>query len=745
MHKRDKNVVNKEIRMSLYSRRIDEFPVAFASHRMLYDENGDACDYEFLDVNKEFENLLGKPANEILGKRITEIFKNREKSLQKWVGLYSDVLKSMKITLLEDYSEELQRYYRVKVIPLENDCFLTYITDLTEEKKQINELEQLKNQYEIARKKYSIIADYSFDWETWEDENHKLIYVSQACFDISGYKAEEYIENPNLFDSIVYEEDAEIWKSHTHSRKYSKEEHKERFRIKKRNGDVVWIEHTCSEAYDREGNYLGYRTNNRDVTEIKRAEDALKKSEEKYRWLTEYTSDVIWVLNINKEKFTHISPSIYNLRGLTVEEAMGEKLSEALTEESYKVVIEAISKNKAEFVKFPEKPNSYFTEIQQPCKDGSVIWVEVSTKYRYNEFGELEILGVSRNIEERKKQEQQVRYLSYNDQLTGLYNRRFYEEELSRIVKEDNIPITLVMADVNGLKLTNDAFGHLVGDKLLKTVADILLQESGSRDIVARTGGDEFVILMPKASAKEAEYVIDKIKSRLTSTKVDDIILSVSFGWGVINSVDDNVEAIFTEAEDFMYRRKLMESKSMKSQTIKIITRSLYEKDPYEREHSIRVSEACKGIGSALGLGNNDIEDIGLLGLLHDIGKITIDEAILKKTTPLEKTDWTEIKRHPEIGYQILRSVSEFAHIADYVLSHHEWFNGNGYPRRLTGDEIPLEAKILSVAEAYVSMTMNAVYRSAMSNEEAIEEIKRFSGEQFAPDVVAAFLKYMEK
>lgn len=479
-----------------------------------------------------------------------------------------------------------------------------------------------------------------------------------------------------------------------------------------------------------------------DISARKEIEDALRVSEEKYRLLTEYTSDVIWVFNVTQQCFTYISPSVEALTGYTVEEAIGKSIEDTIINESLSGFTDILTEGLDAFTNDLQSKDSYIVEVQQPCKDGTVIWVEFSLKFRSNAQGEIEVFGVSRNIEERKKMEREVLYLSYHDQLTGLYNRRYYEECVRLMDNEHNLPISIIMADVNGLKLTNDAFGHLNGDKLLKTFANVLKHECRKNDIIARIGGDEFVVLLPRTTATDAEHIVNRIRNTIANQAVaDQINLSVSFGWQAKHSVEQQFMDVYKEAEDYMYRHKLFEGKSYKGATLKLIIKTLYEKYPTEKLHSERVSELCKKLGQALQLSSDEVNELGMVGLLHDIGKIGLDEHVLNKTEKLDEDEWKLVERHPEIGYQILRSVSEFAEIAEVVLAHHERLDGTGYPKGLKGDAIPYMSKIVAVVGAYDTMINQFAYKQPLSMEAAIQELKRNVGTQFDRHITKVFVE----
>ncbi len=388
----------------------------------------------------------------------------------------------------------------------------------------------------------------------------------------------------------------------------------------------------------------------------------------------------------------------------------------------------------------------FFTKKRYIKKDGNVIWVDLSsTLLRDSSNRPLYFNTFIRDITEQKSVESQIEKLSYYDQLTGVYNRRFYVEELRRMDKEKNLPIALVMADVNGLKLTNDAFGHRAGDVTLKKIARIIRKTCGSDKVVARIGGDEFIVLIPNADGR---YVRNLMQCIIEATKKEQRVnplISLSIGFAMKRKTFEDMKDVFKKAEDEMYSHKLLEDSSLRRRTIDLIMNSLYEKSKEEMIHSKRVEEICKKIAVEMGYKENGVINISTAALMHDIGNIGISDAILNKVEKLSEDEWSEIKRHPEIGYRILSSANEFSHIAEHVLQHHERWDGKGYPKGLKGDEMTVVAKIIAVADAYDAMTSDRPYRKAMSKKEAIKEIKRCSGTQFDPKIASVFLEKVLK
>ncbi len=358
----------------------------------------------------------------------------------------------------------------------------------------------------------------------------------------------------------------------------------------------------------------------------------------------------------------------------------------------------------------------------------------------------IKIMGVIVDITPEKLKEADIIYLSHHDTLTGLYNRFFLEEEMKRLQVERQLPLSVIIGDINGLKLINDAFGHAEGDKLLIDTAVILANCSRSEDIVARTGGDEFWILLPQTQEAVAKKICRRIYEACddfnSSTGRELSFASISLGCGTKSHYDQSMDTVIREAEEAMYKHKLLERKSMHSSIMASIKATMEEKSFETQEHGERLVKLSRRIGRALDLSDDQFNDLELLAMLHDIGKIGIDSAILSKEGPLTDEEWIEIKKHPEIGYRIAAVSPELASISEYILCHHERWDGKGYPQGLAGKEIPLLSRIISVVDAYDAMTQDRSYRKSMPTAEAVREIRENAGGQFDPEIVDLFIRH---
>jgi diguanylate cyclase (GGDEF)-like protein len=327
------------------------------------------------------------------------------------------------------------------------------------------------------------------------------------------------------------------------------------------------------------------------------------------------------------------------------------------------------------------------------------------------------------------------------DKLTGIYNRAFFEEELQRLDTEIQLPLSIILGDVNGLKITNDVFGHFEGDNILKSAAAIMSRACRPGDIIARWGGDEFIILLPTTPEKEVDEICEKIRAACVDNSNTKMQLSISLGHATRTSTEEDIRQVLKNAEDRMYRHKLLENKSFRSSFVSSLKETLFEKCQETSEHIERMEQLSVIIGTAIGLTDNELDELKLLAMLHDIGKVAISDRVLNKPGKLVGAEWEEMKMHSEIGFRIAQASSELSQIADYILCHHERWDGTGYPLGRKGPGIPRLSRIISIIDAYDVMTHVRSYKTAMPHREAIEELVRCSGTQFDPFIVDIFVK----
>ncbi|NCC63191.1 MAG: diguanylate cyclase [Spirochaetia bacterium] len=331
------------------------------------------------------------------------------------------------------------------------------------------------------------------------------------------------------------------------------------------------------------------------------------------------------------------------------------------------------------------------------------------------------VVLVFRDSTDQRKKQSEMLNLSITDALTTLPNRRFYDKAKQKLDDEPYYPLSLVLADVNGLKLTNDAFGHKTGDELLCKVSEVLRKTCRESDIVSRIGGDEFILLLPQTDALHAQTIVKRINAALKKEEIKGIHVSVSFGIAVKHEKDEPYEETFKIAEDAMYQDKLTLSQDFKKRVICSLQQRLYSYDQSLKEHSEMVGNLCALFAKELGFSAERVEEMRLAGIYHDLGKIALNPAVYTKNfETLTQSEKAEFKRHSEIGYNILRSVGSYAVFAEAVLYHHEKWDGSGYPQGLKGEAIPLEAQILSLCNFYADLIGPSLIRTKITEEEAI-------------------------
>ncbi len=476
-----------------------------------------------------------------------------------------------------------------------------------------------------------------------------------------------------------------------------------------------------------------------DITERKKAETELFQEKEQLKVTLHSIGDGVIATDIDG-RVTLINEIAQDLTGWSFEEAVGQQLSSVfyiVDEETNRVCENPVQKALITGRVIELANNTILVS-----KNGTKRFISDSGAPIRDRDGKVfGVVLVFRDVTEKKLQEHEIRYLSFHDKLTGLYNRTFFEREIKRCDIHEFLPLSLVIGDVNGLKLTNDIFGHEVGDKLLKTISGTLEKVCRGEGIVARWGGDEFVIILPKTAKSRALELCQQIQEQFLMMPQDPIQPNITFGAATKEGMNSDIHVVLKEAEDIMYRRKLLEGKSVRSSLITSLEKTLYARSYETEEHAQRILSIAIKIGQEMGLTSSELDELGLLAILHDIGKIGIPDHILTKPLQLNEEEWREMKRHPEIGYRIAQSTPELSHVADLILSHHERWDGNGYPMGRKGNEIPKLARIIAIIDAFDVMTHSRPYKDAMTVMEAVIEIGRCSGSQFDPMIADLFAK----
>ena len=565
-------------------------------------------------------------------------------------------------------------------------------------------------------------------------------YWNQASEMLFGYSKDEAIEK-NIVELIIPSDmktkvESEISKVSNGERIIFSEERK----LKHKNGSLIPVYLSqitlANKNQKSEVFWLGI-----DLREQKKIEELRAIELEQFRATLLSIGD--GVISTNREgKIVIMNDVAEQLTGWSKHEAIGKPIQDV-----YVRIYENTKKklgNPADFIFRQGK--EYFSDenVMLVSRDGSEISIE--EKYALIKPLHGRIVGmvvVMRDVTTKRREEKKIEFFSFRDQLTGLYNRRYIEDAINRLDTNRNLPFAIATLDINVMKLINDAFGHQTGDRLLQTVAEMISQSVRSEDIIGRIGGDEFILLLPRTSASDAEKILTRIVDRASQAKVNNVTVSLAKGYSVKTGEDEEISHVIQQADNQMYMDKITQGKMMQRQMLKSLVTEFHNEYDREKAHAEKVERYAGLIGRGLSLSDREIADLKTAALFHDIGKLVIPPEIYNKTSPLTEEDWQIIKQHPRSGYEMLKNVTDYAGYAEWVLYHHERWDGTGYPLGLMGEEIPLYARIIAVADAFAAMTVDRPFQTSFGIEVAMDELEKHSGSQFDPEIVEVFTLLM--
>jgi diguanylate cyclase (GGDEF)-like protein/PAS domain S-box-containing protein len=760
-------------------------------------------DFKVIGWNPEAERIFGYSASEAMGKHPYEFIVplSAQPQVDKvWSELLngSDGAPSTNENVTKDGRTIICQWTNtpIKMDGGEILSVMSMVQDVTE---RINSEKSLQEAFERIQNLNDNITDgMVYQIVRNKDGSRKFTYLSDSVQKLYGCSPTEAIKNPNLIYGKVHEDDRETLFEEEEKASRSLSVFKMEARINYPPGNTRWSSFVSKPKKMKDGSTV-WDGIEFDITDIKHAEAALEISEANYRSIFELASDAILVRDIETYEIVDANQQACALLCYPKEELIGTKPDQILPGKvPYNWQYMRPIFNKA------AGGEQQSVEMMLKDKAGRTFWVESHIK-RAVIGGIYRMISIAHDISDRKESEKKISALNNSitkaneelkrlaliDSHTGLYNFHYYggmiEAEFSRAQRQGE-RLSLIMMDIDYFKSINDVYGHEFGDIVLKQFADILKNTVRLYDIVIRFGGEEFIIIAPGTGNREAlnlaKRILSAVNGRDFGNTANQVKLKVSAAVGsypddphITKSAD-----FLTIADDILNRAKeeggnrayssldiklagiaieLKEEdnvKSLKDKIQKLTTRgnqsvaeaifafakTIELKDHYTGEHVDDTMHYARLISERLGLPEHTIETVKYAAALHDLGKVGIPESILHKKDKLSDEEYDNIKRHPQIGADIVRPIHFLHEIIPAIVHHHERWDGAGYPHGLKGEAIPLGARIVAVADAYQAMISDRPYRKAYTVKKTMEILKDNSGTQFDPKVVKTFIEILQ-
>ncbi len=557
--------------------------------------------------------------------------------------------------------------------------------------------------------------------------SHYIINANDASLDLYGYNLDEFKELKISEISLHGNQEINFLldTDNTSNIKYYVSKHR------LRSGEIIDIEIRKSSIIINDSNYI--YANVIDISERILKEKKYQDVNEKLKTTLKGVNDGIIVIDeYGNVELVNDLGSKY----ITVDYPVGQSIKTALNIEEtdnqldFNTIIDDILKNNQNY----KNKSPYILYDKNSVKH----YIDFSLSLiMYNEDRNHKgaILVIS-DMTEKHLETNQINYISQHDHHTGLYNRYFFDEELNRLDTTRQLPISLIMGDINGLKIINDTYGHFEGDRYIKEISDILTKATRSEDIVARWGGDEFIILLPQTSEENANKVINRINDLCNKSMYDIVTPSISIGLAIKTKENQELNNVIADAEERMYTNKQSTGKLLRKEILNEIYKRINNLHPDLDLHAKTIEFEANLFGHYLNLKNEEIKTLSTYAKYHDIGWISVTKDMIDKDTNLIKQDLSFTKNHPEIGFRIMKSIPELSHLAELIEAQKERFDGTGFPNGLKGEDIPYLCRILTIVD-YV----DTCYTRGLIDSEIVEKLKNEANKRFDPKLVKKYIQ----
>jgi diguanylate cyclase (GGDEF)-like protein/PAS domain S-box-containing protein len=735
--------------------------------------------------NEFAQVFFGYTEDEILGKNVVGTTVPEMDSSHRYLrAMIKDIIKNPERYAVNENENIRRNGERVWVLWTNKGVFDKdgHISEILSIGNDITERKHAEEALRESEKRFKQLAESAGEW-IWEvDADGLYTYSSPVVEKILGFKSKEIIGKKHFFDLFAPDVREDLKKGTFEA--FARKESFKNFvnpNVHK-NGSLVILETNGIPIIDNKGNFLGYRGADIDITErkqnerlqqvlynISKAASSAISLNQLYPLIHQELGSLIdtsnfYIALVNYERSEIFFPYYIDENTDISSTPEVPKYSTSLNTPTLYVIkkgqpllfdYQKLNQMKAQGLLSPRgaiTDKSVWLGVPLKVEDktvGAMVVQSYTNPELYSEKDIQLLEFVSSQVStaiERKRIEERVKYLSFHDFLTDLYNRAYFEEELKRLNNSRYYPLSIISLDINGLKVVNDTFGHDQGDKLLQHLASLLTSISRKGDIIARVGGDEFAILLPSTSSQATLDICERIRKVCLEDDIKPAYLRVNLALGYITQEGEykDIKTLLKEADRKMYQNKLFSAKSREKHLLDSFQLVLAERDPHTEDHSQRLQDLALAFGKRIGLTEYQLNNLKLLALLHDIGKIGIPDSILFKTYILTPSEWKKMKEHPKIGYRMAKNIPDFSPIAQEILHHHEHWDGKGYPDGLKGEKIPFLSRIISIVDAYDVMQSRRPYKGVITKTKAIKEIKRCAGTQFDPQLVKIFLKIVK-